>query len=238
MSIKSKYYVREISKNEAEDLIINYHYLKDSKFLSIYSYGLVNRKTEEIVGCAVYYLPQGTLAIKSWFGDLEDKKGIYELNRLVMSPKITIKNATSYLLGNSLKQLHKIHKAKAVISLADTSRHVGFIYQATNFKYYGVTREKTDFYTYSETNTGKIKKNVRGSTKNTEGVWLPRTRKHRYAICFDKTLKVNFEQLPYPKNNENIKVKSCCENSKVVYDARFNTYYTCPLCTKKLEKIK
>ena len=48
-----------------------------------------------------------------------------------------------------------------------------------DFKYYGLTDKKTDFYTAD----GRV--NPRGATKDIRGIWLPRTRKHRYAYVLD-----------------------------------------------------
>jgi len=149
-----------------------------------------------------------------------------------MLPILNGTNATSYLLGNSMKRL-KEHNIQAVITLADSNRHIGSIYQVCNFKYYGLTNKKTDFCTIVN---GKLKINPRMATKDKKGVWLPRTQKHRYCYLLDKSLKILYDEQPHPTVKETIKLE-CCGGTHIVYDYRYDTYYTCPRCTGKLEEI-
>ena len=139
--------IREIQKVEAYSFIRTYHYLGNAKFFSMYNYGLFIKDTIELVGVATYSPPQGANSLKGWFDNIDnDDMSIMELSRLCMLPIFNGTNATSYLLSNSIKML-KRHSVKAVITLADTSRHVGSIYQVCNFKYYGLTPERNIFYT-------------------------------------------------------------------------------------------
>lgn len=227
--IKAKkiFSIKEINKKMAYNFIQKYHYLKDAKFLSKYNYGLYIE--QELVGCSTFSNPQGIQAMSSWFGLPNSDQSIVELSRLCMMPNLNGSNATSFLLGNSIKML-KTKNIKAVITLADDSRHVGSIYQVCNFKYYGLTDKKTDFYAEN----GKV--NPRGKTKDIPGVWLPRTRKHRYAFILDKNLKVLLNEQEKPKhaliNNYN-----CCNNTSKVYDKRFSKLYSCPKCVGYLKQI-
>jgi hypothetical protein len=154
---KNTFVLSEIDKAVAYKFIAQYHYLKDAKFFAKYCYGIFIDNV--LVGCATYSNPQGIVAMKSWFGLENDNQDVLELSRLCMLPKLNGTNATSYLLGNSLRLL-KSKQVKAVITLADDSRHVGSIYQVCNFKYYGLTDKKTDFYTTD----GRT--NPRGQTKD------------------------------------------------------------------------
>lgn len=122
--IKAKdiFNIKEIDKTIAYDFIKNYHYLGDAKFFAKFSFGLYIGN--EIVGCATYTNPQGIVAMKSWFGLSNDNQEVLELSRLCMLPILNGTNATSYLLGNSIKML-KPKGVRAVITLADDSRHVG-----------------------------------------------------------------------------------------------------------------
>lgn len=224
---KSTFTIRPISYKWAYRFISKYHYLGSARFLSKYNHGIFIENM--LVGCATYGNPQGTMAMKGWFGLDNTDTSIMELTRLCVVPALNGTNTTSFLLGNSIKMLKK-NGIRAVITLADESMHIGSIYQVCNFKYYGLSDIKSDFYTTD----GLV--NPRGSTKNTNGVWLPRTRKHRYAYVLDKKLEVllNEEQRP----SVNIKVKtSCCDGSNVVVDNRFNIEYTCPICTGKLNLL-
>lgn len=231
--IKAKqiFEIKQIKKNEAYEFIKKYHYLKDAKFFAMYSYGLFCEN--ELVGCATYSNPQGSLALKSWFGLGNDDQSVVELSRLCMLPCLNGTNATSYLLGNSMKML-KQHNVRAVTTLADSYRHIGSIYQVCNFKYYGLTDAKTDFFTNNE--QGKMLNNPRMKTKDAHGVWLPRTRKHRYCYILDKDLKPLYEEQPHPTIKGTIS-NECCHGNEIVYDDRFNEWYTCPRCCGKLEKV-
>ncbi len=224
---KNIFEIRKIEKNVAYDFIRKYHYLGDARFFSTYSYGLYIGT--EIVGCATYSSPQGISSLKSWFGLGNDVLDILELMRLCVIPILNGSNTTSYLLGNSIKFLKK-EKIRAVITLADDSKHVGSIYQVCNFKYYGITNKKTDFYSHE----GKL--NPRGSTRNLRGVWLPRTQKHRYCYFIDDKLKCLLDEKVRP-SLEQVKKYDCCKGTNEVYDDRFGDWYKCPRCCDKIEKI-
>ena len=227
LKAKDIFKIIEIDKKTAYNFIKKYHYLKDAKFFSKFNYGLF--LDNELVGCSTFSNPQGISAMKSWFGLENDNQDVLELSRLCMLPNLNGTNATSYLLGNSLKLLKK-KNVKAVITLADDSRHIGSIYQVCNFKYYGLTDKKTDFYCID----GRV--NPRGETKNLKGVWLPRTRKHRYCYILDNNLKCLLREYAKPNFGE-INKYDCCNGKNIVFDKRHNEYFTCPKCSKKIEFI-
>jgi hypothetical protein len=236
--IKELYSIKQVSKNEARQIVAKYHYLKNKDFLFMFAYGLFEKSTDELVGCTVFGRVNGISSTKGWFGisnDAHESRGIYELNRLVLNPKLNGGNITSFFLGNVLKLATKEKSVRAIISLADTSLHTGYIYQACNFGYYGMSDGKTDFYAKCENYDG-YKLNPIGKTQDKAGVWLPRSRKHRYLMLYDKTIIVNYEKLPYPKNN--FTNKDCCGGAKNVHDRRFGVIYTCPKCTGKLIELK
>ena len=221
---KTLFSIKEIDKNTAYAFIKEHHYLKDAKFFSKYSYGLYIE--DVLVGCSTFSNPQGISTMKGWFGLPNTDQSVLELSRLCMLPILNGTNATSYLLGNSLKLL-KSKDVKAVITLADSSRHVGSIYQVCNFTYYGLTDKKTDFFCAD----GRV--NPRGQTKDLQGVWLPRTRKHRYCFLIDKKLKILLDSCLIPSSSC-INEKNCCNGEKKVIDKRFNVVYNCPLCIGNL----
>lgn len=221
--------IRNIDKKIAFEFIRKYHYLKDAKFFAKYAYGLFIG--DELVGCTTFSNPQGISSMKSWFGLDNSNQSVLELSRLCMLPKLNGTNATSYLLGNSMKMLKHLN-VKAVISLADGSRHKGSIYQICNFKYYGLTDKKTDFF------CADGRTNPRGKTADVDGVWLPRTQKHRYCFLIDKTLTVLLSECDKPNTTEATQENTCCNGTHEVFDNRFNKTYSCPKCTDKIELIK
>ena len=225
--------IREISKDTAYPFVSTYHYLGKAKFFSMYNYGLFIRGTTELIGVATYTPPQGANSLRGWFNDISnDDMTIMELSRLCLMPIFNGTNATSYLLSNSIKALKK-YGVRAVITLADSSRHVGSIYQVCNFRYYGLTPERNIFYTSDARKNPRIvgKKEIRG-------VWVKMPRKHRYAFIIDKHLKVLHQEETPPKvETEHSSVCVGCNDNRVVFDTRFEEYYTCPMCTSKLVPI-
>lgn len=226
---KSIFTIKEIDKTTAYNFVKTYHYLGDAKFFSVQAFGLFY-KDVELVGVATYSQPQGNVALKGWFGLDNSNTNIYELSRLCMLPNLNGTNATSFLLGSSLRILKQQGRVRAVITLADSSRHIGSIYQVCNFKYYGLTDKKFDFFRFD----GKV--NPRGAVKDVHGVWISRSRKHRYCFIIDNSLKVNYQCQEKPHEKEVIEL-NCCNGLRKVYDARFNEWYSCPYCTGKLELI-
>lgn len=233
LGARSIFSIREIDKNTCYAFVRKYHYLANAKFFCVHGYGMYYRAidgTEELVGCATFSNPQGTVALKGWFGLKNDCQYVLELSRLCLLPCLNGTNATSFLLGNSMKLLRQ-HGIKAVITLADASRHVGSIYQVCNFKYYGLTDKKSDFYTDDGI------KNFRGYTKESHGVWVERPRKHRYCYLLDKSLKVLYKEQKAPTKDAKY-VPNCCNGTHKVYDARFDEWYSCPVCCGYIKLLK
>lgn len=228
------FYVKEITKKEAKDIVKEYHYLGNKDFLFYKAFGLFNDK-DELIGASTFGRTNGISSLKGWFGlsnSVDESTGFYELNRLVLSSEYNGKNYGSFLLGRSLRMLKKLG-VKAVISLADSSKHTGYVYQACNFSYHGKTSRKTDFYNYIDDNLFKL--NPIGKTCDKKGVWINRSVKHRYLYLIDKNVNVMYKKESYPKNDT--QEIECCSNSQVVYDKRFNMKFTCPICTKELKII-
>ena len=224
---KDLFVIREIGKETAYDFVRRYHYLGSAKFFAKYSYGLYVGL--EIVGCATFACPQGSEALKGWFGLSNDDQSVMELTRLCMLPQLNGTNATSFLLGGGIRNLKK-HGIRAIITLATSDRHVGSIYQVCNFKYYGLTDEKCDFWSYET--QGK----PRGKVKDIQGIWVKKPRKHRYAFILDKKLKCLYEEEKKP-SPEKIVPFSCCGGTHILHDNRYSVDYTCPICTGHLYKI-
>lgn len=102
---KDIFYIKEISKPVSYEFVRKYHYLGDAKFFCAQAFGLFYKGNDELVGCATYSMPQGIAALKSWFSLDNQTKNIYELSRLCMLPSLNGTNATSFLLGGSIKEL-------------------------------------------------------------------------------------------------------------------------------------
>lgn len=227
---KAIFYIRKIEKPTAYAFVRRYHYLGDAKFFCVHAYGLYYRSEDgdECVGVATYSNPQGSSALKGWFGLDNQDQSVLELSRLCMLPCLNGTNATSFLLGRSMQMLRK-ENVKAVITLADASRHIGSIYQVCNFKYYGLTDLKSVFY------TADGKKDPRGEVKDKQGVWIERTRKHRYCYVLDKRMKVLYNEEPHPTEKYEI-TRQCCGGTKRVFDKRYEVWYSCPVCCGYIQR--
>ena len=199
-SKQARYVVRPVDHSLADDFLQRHHYLaqQGNGFLAKYVYGLFT-KDNRFVGVVTF---SGISVVETLIGAFEgftresDQSGFFELSRLAMDDDNKEKNLTSWFVARAIKQLRKDTNVRALISYADSKYHNGYIYQATNFKYYGKTAKKTDFFALSN---GDYKQVWRGAVKNLEGEWRERTRKHRYMIVFDKELKILWKEEPYPK---------------------------------------
>ena len=228
---KNDYILKLVDKKTAYEFIRVHHYLGDAKFFSKFAYALYHKDSDNILGVATFSNPQGNVALKGWFGLPNTDQSVLELSRLCVLPELNGTNATSFLLSGSIRLLKK-EGVRAVITLADDSRHIGSIYQVCNFTYYGLTDKKSDFFSF--TDGGKV--NPRGATKEKQGIWIPRTRKHRYAYIIDKNLICNYKQEQRPKKGET-NTYDCCGGSEMVHDKRFDKKYSCPLCTGELVEL-
>jgi len=197
--MKSEFYIEKVSKREAEELLLKYHYLKDisKSFKSGWNYGLFKKndfcplKIGGLLGVCIFTgLPVPEIA-KGAFGlERHEQQGLFELSRLCIEPNTQSReyNVTSWFVSRAIKQLRKDTEVKAIISYADSDYHSGTIYRACNFKYAGLTDSKKDFYFADGT------KHSRGKIKGVEGEWKERSQKHRYVMIFDKSLKLLWEK--------------------------------------------
>ena len=111
------------------------------------------------------------------------RDSVVELNRLCVTDNTPFQ--TSEFLGECLKKLSqlttngKVHnKGLVVVSYADTEQgHIGKIYQATNWLYTGVTKERTDIGSEDGTHSRHYDRSLDYSTNRKK-----RSAKHRYVF--------------------------------------------------------
>lgn len=135
---------------------------------------------------------------------------VFELNRLCCSNE---KNLASELVAKSMQMLPK---PTIVVSYADTEQgHVGYVYQATNFLYTGLSSKFKDpkvkglehqhhaTYAHGLSNAEVIEKYGEDNV-----YFVERARKHRYVYFVgSKTQKkhmtndLTYKVLPYPKGD-------------------------------------
>ena len=193
--MKSDYTIERVTKSEAAELLLRFHYLKDvsKTFKSGYNYGLYKnndfcpRNIGGIQGVCIFTgLPVPEIA-KGAFGlERHEQDGLFELSRLCIHPSTQQSeyNITSWFVSKAIRRLRKETNVRGIISYADSDHHSGTIYRACNFRYCGLSEPKKDFYFADGT------KHSRGSVKGSEGEWKDRSRKHRYVMIFDKSLEL------------------------------------------------
>lgn len=202
------YHVKPICRSQCAPFILDIHYAKRWPSIS-YAYGLFD--SGELIGVVTYGTPPSAPLKRGIAGD-EYKDKVLELNRLCL--KYNRKNEASRLVGASLKMLPDA----IVVSFADTEQdHKGYVYQACNFLYCGLSAKRTDWKV-------KGKEHLRGQTiadefrghknraaamrkKYGDDFYLaPRPRKHRYVYFtgnnrFKRAAKssLKYSVEPYPK---------------------------------------
>ena len=165
----------------------------------------------ELVGVVTYGVPAAS-PLRSGVCGEEWAGSVLELNRLCCEPR---KNLASQLVGQSMKALPR---PSVVVSFADTAQgHVGYIYQATNWIYTGLSAKRTDWKVrgLEHLHGATVADKSRGAESRAE--WMrakygqdfyleDRPRKHRYVYFVgsksqrrDMRAALRYPVEPYPK---------------------------------------
>lgn len=226
MAIKLKYKIKSIDKSQTTEWLKYKHYAKRIPPIE-YAFGLFN-ETNLIQGIVTYSTPVSS-NLRAIFND-EFK--LMELNRLVINEGLE-KNCLSFLVSQSFKMLPT---PLVIISYADTSQnHHGYIYQATNFIYTGLSAKRTDWKvkglehlhgaTIADLSRGKENRAEWMREKYGDDFYLEdRSRKHRYFMFLGnkKEVKRMKEILPY-------KIEQYPKGENKRYDASYNPSIQCQL---------
>jgi hypothetical protein len=175
--------VVEVPVGVCEDLIFNVHYAgrrpSISKAFGLYTNGMLE-------GICTFGTPPSHTMLKGVCGE-EYAPFVWELNRLCLYNNH--KNSASRLVGSALKMIGN----RIVVSYADTTQgHIGYVYQATNFLYTGMSTKFKEIYLKSRpelhhtTHKGKTFAEME-SLHGEDVAYRERPRKHRYVyITGDK----------------------------------------------------
>lgn len=177
--------VNEIQSWECEQWVLHKHYAKRMPPIS-HAYGLFDDQT--LIGVVTYGSPPSRPLCIGVCG-IEHVENVLELNRLVLADNA--KNQASILVGRSLRLLPK---PRIVVSFADTAQgHVGYIYQATNWLYTGLSKKRNDRVAVGDNRHPRT-----GFDPN--GTLVERSRKHRYVFFVGnkKQVKELKSALKYP----------------------------------------
>lgn len=200
------YSISEIDKALAMETVVREHYLH-RKCPCSHAYGLFS-PSGELVGVVTYGVPPSSTLLKGVCGP-EQARNVYELNRLWVADSVP-KNAESWLISRTVPLLDR----EIIVSFADTSQgHVGYVYQAANWLYCGLSARFRDpkvkgmegmhHATFAH---GMTKRQVEEAYGAENVEWVERPRKHRY-VTFNAPPKrrrwlrgqLRYDVLPYPK---------------------------------------
>jgi hypothetical protein len=201
------YEIKPIDYQDCKEWFLKKHYARRIPMVQ-FAFGLFDN--EQLVGVCSYGT---TLAI-----DIRKRfeYNVYELNRLVVNEGLP-KNTLSYFVGTTIQMMPK---PCVLLSYADTTKgHHGYIYQATNWIYTGLSaivkeykvRGEEDMHSQTLFDKSKGKENRVAYLKELYGDKLYmdyRDRKHRYFYFVgnkrDKKKMINelpYKIEPYPKGD-------------------------------------
>jgi len=211
----SRYQIEQIPRDKAMQVVVEKHYLH-RKCPCEHAWALVDNEQErddvlfdwpKIVGVVTYGTPSSP-PLRGGICGPEYKSDVLELNRLWVHDDVP-RNGESYLIGNTLKMVGK----PIVVSFADKSQgHTGFVYQATNWIYTGLSAKRTNWLiegedpkhcqTLADKYTAKEVREKFGDRFKL----VDRPRKHRYIyFACDKRKErelrdaLRYEPQDYPK---------------------------------------
>jgi|TARA_R110002020_G_scaffold470051_1_gene695546 hypothetical protein len=210
--------VRQIKPELCSQWFLYKHYAKRKPNVS-YAFGLYDEESI-LIGVCSYAKPMSQTLVAGAFGG-EYQKEFLELNRLVVNDGLP-RNTLSFFVSRTLKLLPS---PCAVVSYADTSQnHHGYIYQATNWVYTGLSKKFVDYavkglehlhHSSIEDSVGRhdktpsINKKKLLMEKYGDALYkVERPRKHRYFYFIgnrtekkDMRKKLCYKKHPYPKGD-------------------------------------
>lgn len=200
--------VTPMPASEAIPWLLLRHYAKRKCPIS-YAFGAYCRGG--LVGVVTFGTP-ASAPLREGLAGRDWADSVLELNRLCC---LSQKNTASTLVGRALRMLPR---PTIVVSYADTGQgHVGYIYQATNFIYTGLSAKRTDWKirgrehlhgaTVADESRGQSNRAEWMREKYGDSFYLgERARKHRYVyFCGSKSQRsamraaLRYGQQPYPK---------------------------------------
>lgn len=190
-------------------MIVGTHYAH--KFPSV-SYIWALMDGDEIEGAVTFGRPSSAPLRRGVAGD-DFAPFVWELNRLVL--RHNHRNDASRLVSRALRQMGDA----IIVSFADPSHgHLGIVYQAAAFGYYGLSAKRTDWkvrgrehihgQTIADEFRGQPNRAALMREKYGDNFYLaPRPRKHRYIrVVGSKSFRraagsaIRYTQQPWPQH--------------------------------------
>lgn len=181
-------HVERITRTDVKPFIMEIHYARRMPCITD-AFGLY--EGGQLIGIVTYGIPASHHLCIGIAGE-ENARNVLELNRLVILPEYNGDNRASYLVSHSLKMLPS---GTFVVSYADTAwTHVGYVYQACNFLYTGLSAKRRDSYQPTGLHPRAYDKNHHSDLMQT------RSQKHRYVYLIGdkRTRKRMRNELKYP----------------------------------------
>lgn len=201
--------VLPVTRQDYLPFLIDVHYAGRCPSVS-FAFGLF--VDDRLEGVVTYGTPSSAPLRRGIAGD-DYIKSVIELNRLCLLGNT--KNHASHLVAKSMRMLQG---NKIIVSFADKAQgHVGYVYQACNFLYCGLSAKRTDWkvrgleHLHGQT----IADEFRGAPNRAQAMrdkygddfyLAPRSRKHRYVYITgsrqfkrDALSSLRYPVEPYPK---------------------------------------
>ena len=206
--MQMKLEVRPITRAATRPWLIDKHYAHRMPQIC-YAFGLFIG--DELRGVITYGSPASSTLRKGIAGE-DNAHLVLELNRLCCDNE---PNFASQLIAKSLRLLPK---PRIIVSFADTAQaHIGYVYQATNFTYTGLSAKRTDWcikgmegkhgVSIADISRGQPNRAEFMRNKFGDDFYLtPRSRKHRYIFILGNKKErkqlwaaIRYPKVPYPK---------------------------------------
>jgi hypothetical protein len=207
-----EFYVNEIDRNKANDIIVKNHYSK--KFYNATYIHLGVWLNSELVGILQFGYAMNPASCGSVVSGTEMDQYL-ELNRMWLDDKAP-RNSESQAISYAVRYIRsKFHKIKWIQSFADERCGCfGIVYQGANFEFYGEhiakfwTLNNEVYHNSLMTRNPKLSKSAAFLQENKETATSEELRQFRYIYWIDQKWKskVLLKKKPYPKYyNEPIK---------------------------------
>ncbi len=236
--VGKNYTVSEISSKVANDIVKLYHYSKKVVTNSKLHLGVFCNVSGRLVGCLQYGPSMNGLKTTL---KISDNLNVFELNRMVMDD-VQPRNSESQAISLCNKWLQKHSKIDWLLSFSDGKEgNVGYIYQATNWKYIGYLVSDSFYlldghYRHNVTvwHQFKEKHPLRDShttdeivCMNFDNVSKVMCKQHVYVFPLRRGVVFKFEDKPYPKLETEVCVlasKTLKQNGFIVEKPSFELF--------------
>jgi hypothetical protein len=207
------YTVLEIPPKQTHEWLLKKHYAHRIPSIT-YAFGLYDN-SEMLQGICTFGTPSSSTLRIGVCGESYSEI-VIELNRLCLNDGLP-NNSASYFVSRCLK---KLPNPKVIISYSDKSQgHTGYIYQACNFIYTGLSAKRTDWkikgleklhgQSIADISRHQVNRVEYMREKYGDDFYLEdRARKHRYVYFLGNKrqvheMKINLKYpiMPYPKGD-------------------------------------